>query len=180
MERVLHLSQHATGKVEPYSAARQMKIEKMAQETRVQRAMEEQERKYGKITRTISGELALPAFLPVKPECPLTDLAPGNPACMQAAPACCIAQPNADILLGPQAGSSMALQVWCAALIGHPLIPCAEEGEQAGAAPQPPKTPEERTPKDARDELIMSPWPETDAKFGTSPPDLPRPPAHPH
>ena len=33
----------------------QMKIEKMAQESRVQRAMEEQEQRFGRITRTISG-----------------------------------------------------------------------------------------------------------------------------
>ena len=142
MERVLLLSQHATGKVEPYSAARQMKIEKMAQETRVQRAMEEQERKYGKITRTISGELTLPAFLPVKPECPLTDLAPGNPACMQAAQHAAPPSQMQISCLIREPDQNMALQVWCAALIGHPLIPCAEEGEQAGAAPQPPKTPD--------------------------------------
>ncbi len=34
-----------------------MKIEKMAQESRVQQAMEEQERRFGRITRSISGEL---------------------------------------------------------------------------------------------------------------------------
>lgn len=34
----------------------QMKIEKMAQESRVQLAMEEQERRFGRITRSISGE----------------------------------------------------------------------------------------------------------------------------
>lgn len=33
----------------------QMKIEKMAQESRVQLAMEEQERRFGRITRSISG-----------------------------------------------------------------------------------------------------------------------------
>lgn len=33
----------------------QMKIEKMAQESRVQKAMEEQEQRFGRITRTISG-----------------------------------------------------------------------------------------------------------------------------
>lgn len=34
-----------------------MKIEKMAQESRVQKAMEEQEQRFGRITRTISGAL---------------------------------------------------------------------------------------------------------------------------
>lgn len=32
-----------------------MKIEKMAQESRVQKAMEEQEQRFGRLTRTISG-----------------------------------------------------------------------------------------------------------------------------